>query len=173
MAPGADLLAVGKIVKVFGIRGELVVQSMTDNPERFRQLRSVLMGTEPGSVREVQIQEAAVSNRGVRVRIAGIADRTAAERVVGNLLFVDREHRVRIPRGRFFVHELIGLTVLDEDGHSRGVVKDVLKLPAHDVYVVQHESREYMIPAVKQFIREIDLKQGVLKVNMIEGLAED
>jgi 16S rRNA processing protein RimM len=173
MAPEADLLAVGRIVKVFGVRGEVVVQAMTDSPERFRQLRSVLMGAEPGSVCEVQIQDVAVAHRGVRVRIAGIDDRMAAERVVGNFLFVDREHRVRIPRGRFFVHELIGLKVLDGDGRPRGVVRDVLKLPAHDVYVVTHEGHEYMIPAVKEFIREIDVEQGVLKVNMMEGLAGD
>ncbi|MGB2957921.1 MAG: ribosome maturation factor RimM [Bacteroidota bacterium] len=173
MAHEDDLLAVGRIVKAFGIRGEIVVQPMTDSLERFRQLESVLMGKDPGSVRVLEIEEVAVSHRGVRLRIAGITDRTGAEHVVGNFLFVDREHRVRIPRGRFFVHELIGMTVLDEEGQSRGVVRDVLKLPAHDVYVVEHENGEFMIPAVKEFIREISIEQRVLKVNLIDGLTGD
>lgn len=173
MAHEDDLLAVGRIVKAFGIRGEVVVQPMTDSPERFRQLESVLMGNDPGSVRLVEIEEVAVSHRGVRVRIAGVTDRTGAEQVVGNFLFVDREHRVRLPRGRFFVHELVGMTVLDEKGQSRGVVRDVLKLPAHDVYVVEHEDGEFMIPAVEEFIREISIEQRVLKVNMIDGLTGD
>ncbi len=173
MAPENDLLAVGRIVKAFGIRGEIVVQPMTDSPERFRELRSVLMGKEPGSVREVHIEESSVSHRGVRVRIAEITDRTAAERVVGSFLFVDSEHRLRIPQGRFFVHELVGMSVLDEEGRVRGVVTDVLKLPAHDVYVVEHKGGEFMIPAVREFIRDIDVAQRILKVRIIEGLTGD
>jgi len=173
MAPENDLLAVGRIVKAFGIRGEIVVQPMTDSPERFRELRSVLMGKEAGSVREVHIEESSISHRGVRVRIAEITDRTAAERVVGSFLFVDSEHRLRIPRGRFFVHELVGMSVLDEEGRVRGVVTDVLKLPAHDVYVVEHKGGEFMIPAVREFIRDIDVEQRILKVRIIEGLTGD
>ncbi|MCK5573100.1 MAG: 16S rRNA processing protein RimM, partial [Bacteroidetes bacterium] len=150
MTSDRDLLAVGKIVKASGLRGDVIVQSMTDSPARFRQLRNVLMGKDPESVITVEIEAAAVGSRGVRVRIAGVADRTAAEQTVGNYLFVDEEHRVRIPRGRFFVHEIIGMTVIDQDGKNRGVVKDVLKLPAHDVYVVECNSREFMLPAAKE-----------------------
>jgi 16S rRNA processing protein RimM len=173
MTSDRDLLAVGKIVKASGIRGDVIVQPMTDSPARFRQLRNVLMGEDPKSVIAVEIEAGAIESRGVRVRIAGVADRTAAEQTIGNYLFVDEEHRVRIPRGRFFVHEIIGMTVIDQDGKNRGVVKDVLKLPAHDVYVVECNSREFMLPAVKEFIRDIDVKQRVLTANIIEGLIED
>jgi 16S rRNA processing protein RimM len=172
MASDRGLLAVGKIVKAFGIRGAVIVEPMTDSPARFRQLRNVLMGKDPESLMTVEIEAAAIGARGVRVQIAGVADRASAEQTVGNYLFVDEAHRVRVPRGRFFVHEIIGMTVIDQDGKNRGVVKDVLKLPAHDVYVVKYGTREFMIPAVKEFIWEINAKQRILTANIIEGLTE-
>jgi 16S rRNA processing protein RimM len=166
-------LAVGKIVKPFGIRGEIVVRSYADSPSRFERLKAVFVGREESSAREMKVERVAAGARGVRLKLAGIDDRTAAESVVGALLFVDGRHRVKPSPGRYFVHEVIGLQVCDESGRVLGTVREILKLPAQDVYVIERHGRELMIPAVREFIREIDPAAGVVRVRLIEGMLEE
>ena len=172
MAPDPELLAVGKVVKAFGIGGELVVEPLTDSPERFRTLRAVLLGLTPDTARHVRIEKAQIGNRGVRLRLAGVPDRATAEQLVGQFLFVDKRHRISLPRGRYFVHDIVGLTVLDEHGVPRGTVRDVLKMPAHDLYVIEYGGQQYMLPAVKEFILGVDLESRTLTVHLIEGLTD-
>jgi 16S rRNA processing protein RimM len=167
-----QLYAVGSVVKAFGIRGEIVVQHMTDSADRFRSLRSVWMGADSQSAAEVRIEHVAVESRGVRVKLRGIDDRTAAESLHGKVLFVDEKHLVPLPAGRYFVHDVIGLTVRDEQGHELGSVADVLRYPANDIYVVRGNGNEFMIPAVREFVAAIDLAHRTMTVHLIEGLVE-
>jgi 16S rRNA processing protein RimM len=165
-------LAVGKVVKAFGIRGEIVARSYTDEPSRFTSLRCVLVGSEPGQAREVKIERVRADERGVCLKLAGVDDRNAAEKLVGNLLFVEHLQRVKLPRGTYFVHEIVGLAVLDQDGATVGRVREVLKLPAQDVYVIERHGRDIMIPAVQEFILGVDLDEGVMRVRLIDGMVE-
>lgn len=167
------LLAVGKIVKPFSIRGELVVLPMTTNPARFRKLKHVLVGPTDAQVADYGILSARVEPRGVRITLRGITDRTAAEKLVGSLLFVDEKDAVRLPKGSYFIHNIIGLRVIGENDEALGVVKDVLKYPANDVYVVERNGNEVLLPAVKEFIKKIDLKSGTMTVRLIEGMLDE
>lgn len=166
------LLAVGQVDKPFGIRGEVVIRPLTDSPERFQRLRAVRIGRSAESSRPATVDTVAVDSRGVRVHLHGIDDRTAAEALRGQYLFVDPRHRAKLATGRHYVHEIVGLAVEDERGVRRGVVKDVLKLPAQDVYVIVDGGREFMLPAVREFVREIDLEAGLLRVHLIDGILE-
>jgi 16S rRNA processing protein RimM len=166
------LYAVGTVVKAIGIAGEVVVQPMTDFPARFRKLRILWMGTDSGSASEARVEKAVVSPRGIRLKLRGIDDRDAAERIRGNILFVDEAHRARLPEGRYFVHDVLGLAVREEGGADIGTVADVLRYPASDVYVVRGERGEILIPAVKEFIRSVDLGTRTMTVRLIEGMVE-
>ena len=130
------MVAIGKIVKPFGIAGQVVVQAMTDSPSRFRRLRSVQIGNDSITARMFSVQTSSVEPRGVRLKLKNVDDRTSAEHLVGSLLFVADRDRIKPPKGRFFVHDVIGMKVVDELRGEVGVVSDVLKYPAHDVYVV-------------------------------------
>jgi 16S rRNA processing protein RimM len=167
-----ELLAIGVIVKAFGIRGEVVAEPLTDQPARFRKLRAVRIGRDAAATREVRIAKATVEPRGVRILFAGVAERNGAEALVGEYLFVEPAQRIRLPKGRHFVHQVIGLSVVTEEGAAAGTVRDVLKLPAHDVYVVEHHGREYMIPGVREFILSIEPDRGTMRVRLIEGMKE-
>jgi 16S rRNA processing protein RimM len=178
LSPG-ELFAVGKIVKVFGVHGEVIVQPMTDVPGRFNTLKRVYIGTSgEGAAKsgeepaEAMLEHARVEPRGVRVKLAGVNDRTAAGHLVGLLMFVDVRARVRIPKGRYFVHDLLGMSVIDQKGKRVGVLKDVLRLPAHDVYVIEGDGQEIMVPAVKEFITVIDLATRTMRVKLIEGMVQ-
>ena len=169
---GRALYAVGKVVKVFGIRGEVVVQPMTDSLERFKKLRTVFVGRDDDNAVASEVEHVRVESRGVRLKFAGTNDRTAAGRFVGSLIFVGEADRVRLARKQYFIHDVIGLTVVDQAGSTIGTVKDVLRMPAQDVYVVATGGRDVMIPAVKEFIISIDLGTRSMKVHLIEGMLD-
>lgn len=168
-----QLLAVGRIVKAFGVRGEVVVECLADSPDRFRTVHAVLLGPDAATARPARVTRATIEPRGVRISLGDVADRTSAEKLVGHYLFVDARHRVKLPPGRFFVHQVVGLTVLDQNSAVVGRVSDVLKLPAHDVYVVERHGHELLIPAVREFVRSIEPESGVVRVHLIEGMVEE
>ncbi len=171
-APGHDLLAIGSVVKAFGIEGYVIVQQLTDFPSRFRKRTRVLLGRSGKEVQELVIVGAAVGPRGVKLKFAGIDDRDAAEGLVGSLLYVKDTERATLPKGRYYTHDIVGLAVVDEQGVVHGTVREVLKMPAHDVYVISGKGSEILLPAVKEFVLKIDLVAHTMKVRLIEGMVE-
>jgi 16S rRNA processing protein RimM len=167
-----QLYAVGTIVKAIGIAGEVVVQPMTDFPERFRKLRILWLGADSGSASRASVEKAVISTRGIRLKFKGVDDRDAAERMRGKILFVDEAHKAKLPEGQYFVHDVLGLAVREEGGAELGTVADVLRYPASDVYVVRGDRGEILIPAVKEFVRSVDLGARTLTVRLIEGMLE-
>lgn len=165
-----SLYAIGKIVKAFGIRGDVIVQPMTSSTARFKKLKSVLAGRGENETRELTVSGVRVEDRGARMSFAEVPDRNAAERLVGLLLFVSEEQKIKLPRGTYFVHDVVGMTVIDQHDQPVGVVKEVLKMAANDIYVVENAGKEVLIPAVKEFIRSVDVKQRSMRVELIEGM---
>jgi 16S rRNA processing protein RimM len=167
-----SFVAIGRIVKPFGVGGEVVVQKLTDTAARFRRLTSVFVGATPASAIPLGVTRAVIGDRGIRMKFETVNDRDAAERVVGDLLFVAEKDAVKLPRGRYFVHDVVGMQVMDEIRGAVGTVREVLRYPAQDVYVIEWNGRSYMIPAVKEFVRHFDVPGKVLHVRLIEGLVE-
>jgi 16S rRNA processing protein RimM len=167
-----DMLAVGMVVKPFGVRGEVIVQPMTDSPSRFRRLNAVWVGENSASAQQRAVEKAVPAPHGIRMKLKGIDDRTAAERTRGQLLFVDKANQVHPPAGRYFVHDVIGLVVRGEEGIDLGTITDVLHYPASDVYVVRGKRGDVQIPAVKEFVKAIDIENRIMTVRLIEGLVE-
>jgi 16S rRNA processing protein RimM len=169
-----DLVAVGKIVKVFGVKGDVIVTPMTGVPGRFKDLRRVFLGnpsSAPGEeVTETTVERVGVAPRGIRVTLGCATDRTAAEQLVGLLILVPPAERATLPAGTFFVDDLIGLAVRTEDGERVGELKDVMHMPAHDVYVIETGGEEVLLPAVREFILAVDLHARTLTVKLIEGM---
>jgi 16S rRNA processing protein RimM len=162
--------AVGKLTKAFGLRGELVVLPMTESMDRFKKLRRVYVGKNAEETGRFTVEYARVETRGVRVKFVEAPDRTSAESLVGSLLFVDEKQKIIPRKGSYFVHDVVGLSVVDEHNRPFGIVRDVLKLPAQDVYVIEHQGREWMMPAVREFVTSIDMETRKMKVRLIEGL---
>ena len=166
------LYAIGKVSKAFGVKGEVVVRRMTESPERFKKLKHVYLGEEESKTQKLTVEYARVDPKGVRLKFAETQDRTDAEALVGALLFVDEQHRVKLKKGSHFIHDIVGLNVVDEKGSAIGIVKDVLRLPAQDVYVIDKNGREWLLPAVKEFVTSIDVAARTMRVRVIEGLME-
>ncbi|CAG0928514.1 Ribosome maturation factor RimM [Planctomycetaceae bacterium] len=171
------MIAIGRIVKAFGVRGDLIVQPMTDDPERFAATRRVFLGRYADAVAgtgtvvgEATIEDSQIDGRGVRLHLASVPDRTAAEQCVGLLVMIPKDERLELEDGRYYVDDLIGLTVVSSAGENLGTLADVMRMPGHDVYVVHDHGTEFMIPAVKEFIKAVDLAGRTVTVELIEGM---
>lgn len=165
-------LAIGQIVGPHGIRGEVKVQSLTDFPERFHPGVQVHLGasTDAVSVRAMTISASRPHQEHVLVLFAGIKDRDAAEALRWQYLLIPEDEAMPLGEHENYLHDLIGLNVLTDAGEPLGELKEVVLTPANDVYVVQGERGEVLIPATREVILCVDLPARTMTVALPDGL---
>lgn len=173
-APGSaadEWIAVGTIVGAFGIRGDVKIQPLTDFPERFERTPTLYLGDKhtPHAVVSARLHK-----RIVVAHLAGIDTATDAERLRGVTVYVPEAELVALPANSYYLHDLIGLRVEHVDGTPLGVVTDVVGAGGNDLFVVRTlAGSEVMLPAVKEFVKAVDIAQGVLRVAPIPGLFDE
>jgi 16S rRNA processing protein RimM len=152
--PGADdRVAVGRILGPHGIRGEVKVDPLTDNPERFQRGSKLLAGDETLTVAATR-----EAGRHILVRFANLPDRTAVEHLRGVMLEVLESDLPALPEGEYYRHQLIGLTVVDTEGNTLGTLEQVLETGANDVYVVRTpDGGELLLPATADVVVRVDV----------------
>ncbi len=168
-----DLCLIGVIASAHGIRGAVFVHPFSDIPGRFERLETVLLGDSENETREYHIAEASDRSGRILLQFTECDDRTTAESLKGLNLYIPEDRMETLPEGRYFVHDLIGCRVETVNGEKRGVVFDVMLLPANDVYVVDYEGREVLIPAVPAFVREVNIDDRRITIEPIPGMFED
>lgn len=168
----SEFYAVGKILRCSGRKGALVVEPMTDDPHRFRSLENVWIEKERAQYQPLRVRKVSVEPRSVRIELEGFENREVAAGLVGKLLYVSEKEVIRKKKGTYFIHEIIGSDVFDEKGTKVGTVKEVWKLPANDVYVIQSGKREHLIPAIKSIVRKVDPEMKRIEIQTMEGLLD-
>ena len=166
------LISVGKIVRPHGIRGEVKVSPLTDWPERFHAFRNLYLVSEGEHGEWVEIEKVKIQGNRIVLKFSGIDDRNRAESIRGFILKIDEKDCPPLPEGYFRIDQLIGLSVKTLGGESVGILVDVLRMPAQDVYVVDAQGKELLIPAVKDFIKDVDLERGIVLIEPIDGLLD-
>lgn len=163
-------VVVGRIVKAFGVRGDVVVAPMGEDPDRFAP-DSVLYGAAEGG-REFLIESSRLQSDRLVVRFRGIDDRNEAEAMRNVVLFQDEEALPELPDGEFYHFQLIGLRVVREDESELGRIVRVHELPTSDVFEVQGPENEWMIPRTEEFVSGIDVEAGVVHLSARDDLLE-
>lgn len=168
--PEFRYLAIGRIVRAHGVRGEVSVAILTDFPERFEQSEWLYIGNEhEADVYQVKSQRWHKQN--VLLSFAGITDRNQAEKLVGQFVQIPVEDAMALPEGSYYLYQMIGLQAVTADGRQLGVITEVIETNANDVYVVQNdEGKDILLPAIPDVIKSIDLDQGTMVVELIDGL---
>ncbi len=149
----------------------MVVFPLTDDPRRYLELERVTVSKE-GSSREFEVESVREFRGRVLLRLRQVDSPEEAKKLVGGFVEIEREKMVKLPEGRHFVSDIVGLEVITTQGLRIGKVKEVMSLPANDVYLVQGEAKLYHIPALKDVVKGIDLQKGEMIIQPMEGLLE-
>ena len=156
-------LEAGKIINTFGVRGEVKLDPWCDSAEFLKPLKTLYIDGAPRAVASSRVHKGMLI-----VRFADVEDVNGAMLLKNKIVYFARSD-VHLPKGRHFVADLLGAAVVDEQGAEIGKLTEVLDMPAGKVYVVQGET-EHTIPAVPEFILDIDADGKVIRVHLIEGM---
>ncbi len=165
-SPEPDFFVVGRVLRAWGIRGDVKIAPFTDRPEDFKQYRSVMVGPQRTAY---QVKSFRPYQGNWLLHLVGVDSRNAAEALHGQEILIDAAQRVR-QAGEFFAREVIGLKVRTIDGEELGEVVEILVTGANDVYVVKGNRGEILLPARVEVIKEIDTQAGVMTVELLPGL---
>jgi 16S rRNA processing protein RimM len=169
---GPSYIAIARIARTRGNRGEVLADLFTDFPARFETLREVWLELEDGR-RRLYVLEECWSHKGRQVlKFAGIDSISAAQELAGAWVKIAPEDAVPLPEGTYFDHDLIGCSVREAGGKSLGEVTDVLRIDGNNQLVVNGPQGEFMIPAVGAICKSVSIAEKVIIVDLPEGLID-
>ena len=161
-----QLLQAGQLVSTHGVQGEVKILPWADGPEFLLDFDTFYLNGKPYEVVSPRVHKTCVL-----AKLRGVDTPEQAQLLRGQTVSIDRSG-VKLPEGTVFIADLPGCRVLDDAGAEIGTIKDVLTMPSSDVYVIEG-ARRYMVPAVKAFVRAINVGEGFVRVHLIEGMATD
>jgi 16S rRNA processing protein RimM len=164
-------ITVGKVKSPHGVCGEVRIVCLTDYPSRFQPGLQILLSPPLEYIDQLTIEKVRWHRKSLLIKFKEISSRSEAERLKGRRLVVPKEETVKLPADTFWIYEIIGLEVYTADGQVLGKIVEVLRTTGNDVYVVKND-REYLIPATKEVVKQVDLKKGRLIIEPITGLLE-
>ena len=158
-----QMIEAGRIVNTHGVSGEVKIEVWLDSPQFLKRCGRVILDGAPR-----RILSGRAHKQFLLARLEGVDSMNDAMALKGKTLFIDRAD-APLERGDYFIQDILGAEVVDEQGKTLGVLTEVLERPANNVYVVQGE-REYLIPAVPAFVLHTDAAAGRITVRLIEGM---
>lgn len=166
-----QFLEAGKVVGTHGVRGELRVQPLGDGPAFLAQFRTLYLSAGGAPVR---VQSARAHKSLALIKLEGVDDMDAAERLRGRVLYFNRKD-ARLPEGRYFIVDLIGARAVDDqNGRVYGTLTDVIEAGAQDVYEITDDAgQKHLMPAVPEMVRAIHPEQGELRIRPVAGIFDD
>lgn len=169
MAPD-ELLLAGRIVAAHGIKGEVKIQSYVDETVHFRPGKEVLVELPGGGTRPFMVSSAQAYKTAVRMGFEAVDSRDDAEALIGGRLLIPRVELPPAEPDTWYWCDLIGLDVYDAADAYMGRLASIIETGSNDVFVVQNEHSEVLIPAISSVVIDIDLEAGRMKVDLPEGL---
>ena len=168
-------ISIGYISAAHGVKGEVRIVPLTDFPDRFHRMDVLSLYLNGAPARKLNVSCVRKhESRGELIIESDVQSRDEAERLVGASVLIDPEERVPLPEGSFWVDDLIGMSVVDVTKKAKlGVVEDMLSTGGKELYEIKDENGKlHYIPAVEDFVKEIDPASGKISVELIEGLWE-
>ena len=167
-----DRFQVGVITATHGLKGEVKVFPTTDDPNRFKDLKEVILETGKEQI-PLKITSVKFFKQFVILKFKGIDDINDVTGYLKKSLYVTRENAVKLEENEYYIADLIDMKIVDEEDKEFGVLKDVLQTGANDVYVIQMmDNREVLVPAIKECILDVNIEQQRMKIHLLEGLLD-
>jgi 16S rRNA processing protein RimM len=164
------LRAVAQIRKSFGLKGELKIESFSRTLDELLQLDQVLLGGNENIAAPCEIESAKMRGDEIYIKLRGVDDKTAADLMRGQYLFVEETQRKVLPKDKFYIDELIGCSVVSEGGKTYGTITSVDAYPAQMIYTIRTKKGDVMLPAVREFVLNVDVVKKEIVVRPPDGL---
>ncbi len=167
-----DRFQIGVIASTHGLKGEVNVFPTTEDPERFKKLKKVTLHTNRGEELELDVVSARFFKKFVIVKFKQFDDINDVEKFRGCELTIDRKDAIKLEPGEFYCADLIGLTIVSDDGKELGTLTEILQTGANDVYemTLKDSEEKIYIPAIKDCVKEIDPAGGKIVIHVMDGL---
>jgi 16S rRNA processing protein RimM len=160
---------VGIVLKTIGLKGELKIKPLTDNPDRYSEGSKVWAEAEGGKAMPLTVVSSRDAGRDIAVFFDEIDSIEKAEAFRGKELFVPESEVPPLPEGEYYQFQVLGLEVYTSQGRLLGKVSDIIEAGEKDVYVVRGGGKEYLIPVTDDAVEEIDVKGGKIKLRPMKG----
>ncbi len=169
MALRPEYIVIGRFGRAHGVSGEIYINPITDNPERFEKLESFWMESDDGW-KEIMIAGMKfVSGRPV-IKIAGFDTTDAVKPLLNEYLYIRSSALETLPDGSYYLFDLVGCRVEDISGRARGNAVEVEQYPANDILVVEADGKKYSLPLVRRFVKKIDIEKKLIVIDPPEGI---
>ncbi len=173
-----EYFVVGVIASTHGLKGEVNVFPTTDDPQRFKKLKKVILDTGREGKKELNIEKVRFGDKFVIVKFKEFNDISEVERFRSKELIVSREDAIKLEPGEYYLADLEGMKVVDEDGNELGTIIRVIQTGANDVYemkkvdasAVSEGDDTVMIPGIKECVKNIDIENKVMTIHIMDGL---
>lgn len=167
-----DRFQVGVITSTHGIKGEVKVFPTTDNVKRFKKNMEIILDTGKENI-QLTVESVKFFKQFVILKFKGIDNINDIEKYKTKSLYVTRANAVRLRKDEYFIADLLGVDVWEDNGKKLGVLKDVIETGANDVYVITLEDgKELLIPAIKECILDVDVENRKMTVHVMDGLRD-
>ncbi|MDR1017187.1 MAG: ribosome maturation factor RimM [Lachnospiraceae bacterium] len=165
-----EKLRVGQIIRPHGIKGEVKVYPLTDDINRFKKLKKVYLDFK-GELNPLEINGVKFFKNEVIISFKEFNNINEIEKYRKCDLWVDRIDAVPLSVDEYYIADLIGITVFDEDDKEFGTIKDIITTGANDVYIISSLNYgEVLVPAIKECILNVDIEEKTMKIHLLEGL---
>lgn len=165
-----NYLEIGQIVNVKGLKGEVKVNSYSEDPKRFEKVKNIILKLK-NKEEEYIIEKVSYTKNQVILKLKGIDTIDEAEKLRNSIILMDRKYLEKLPEDVYYIADLIGLEVYSDEDEYLGKVDDIFNTKSNDVYVIKDElGKTKLLPGIQDVIKEINLDTGKIVVHLIEGL---
>ncbi|MCC7203209.1 MAG: 16S rRNA processing protein RimM [Nitrospirae bacterium] len=174
IAPGtdSDFVAVAFIARIHGLRGDVKVVQLSDDPDRIYSLNKVYIVSKNGETKESCIKNIKAIKGGFVVSLSTVLSASDAQHIVGSYISVPQDEVPEPGKDRWYHYEIIGIEVFTTGGVRLGKVEEIITTGSNDVYIVRNNDREYLIPAIRDVIKDVDTKKRRMVIAVMDGLIE-
>ncbi len=165
-----DLITIGRVIRPHGLDGTLKVLPLTDFPQHFKSLKEVFLIKK--RISKTTVERTRFHKGHIFLKLGQCQDRSTAEEWIGAEVGIDSKDLWPLKKGEYYRFQIEGLEVITEEGECLGNVTEIISTGSNDVYVVTKGKKEYLLPAIKEVIKSVDLERKVIIVHLLEGLID-
>lgn len=164
---------VGVLGRTTGIVGEITIVPRTSFPERFAEMKTFFLTKERSLPKTLEVENINFYNSRIVVKFIGIDSIKEAEKLKGYRITINEEDRFELPKDYYYHNDLEKCTVYNEDGEELGKLTKILEMSSNDIYQVDYNGKELLIPAISKFVKKIDIANKKIIVSLVEGMLPD